>query len=57
MKKQKLLKLTKLTVANLGRVKGGLIGVCKCDIGLGDGEYNRDNLTAYTCHNPCVTEI
>jgi hypothetical protein len=61
MKKQKLLKLTKLTVANLDRVKGGT-DPCKCHEGLGDGVYNRDHPTLtcptlVTCQNPCEVPI
>jgi hypothetical protein len=40
----KKLKLTKLTVANLQRVKGG-IDLCKCDINQGNGAWNRDHPT------------
>jgi hypothetical protein len=56
MKKQKLLKLTKLTVSNLDRVKGGT-DPCKCHQGLGDGEYNMINHTVNTCQNPCAVQI
>jgi hypothetical protein len=56
MKKQKVLKLTKLTVSNLDRIKGGT-DPCKCHVGLGDGEYNMINLTLITCQNPCPVPI
>jgi hypothetical protein len=62
MKKQKLLKLTKLTISNLDRVKGGT-DPCKCHEGLGDGEANMINLTLVTCptmvtcQNPCEVPI
>jgi len=41
---EKKLKLTKLTVANLDRVKGG-IDHCACQVGVGDGVFNRDHPT------------
>lgn len=52
----KKLKLTKLTVANLDRVKGGR-PPCACDWLLQNGAYNRDHFTLWTCANPCVTII
>lgn len=36
----KKIKLTKLTVANLERAKGG-IDHCACNYGLGDNAYNQ----------------
>jgi hypothetical protein len=48
----KKLKLTKLTVANLDRVKGGSIE-CACQWTTGDGVYNMENITKVTCVNPC----
>lgn len=50
----KKLKLTKLTVANLDRVKAGKF-LCACDIQLGNGAFNRDHPTIQTCMNPCIS--
>lgn len=36
---KKKLKLTKLTVANLNRVKGGILE-CGCDVTTGDASFN-----------------
>jgi hypothetical protein len=40
----KKLKLTKLTIANLERIKGGELP-CVCHFTVGDGAFNRDNPT------------
>ncbi|NIM17781.1 MAG: hypothetical protein GTO45_37875 [Candidatus Aminicenantes bacterium] len=48
----KKLKLTKLTVANLDRVKGGT-KECACQWTTGDGVQNKENLTKVTCVRPC----
>ncbi|NIM15208.1 MAG: hypothetical protein GTO45_24855 [Candidatus Aminicenantes bacterium] len=48
----KKLKLTKLTVANLDRVKGGSIP-CACHWTVGDGVQIMENKTKVTCMNPC----
>ena len=42
----KKLKLTKLTIANLQRTKGGR-PKCPCDYLLTDGAYNRDYKTSW----------
>jgi len=42
----KKLKLTKLTVANLQRVKGGK-PPCDCDPYLTNGAWNRDRITSW----------
>ena len=47
-KEQKKLKLTKLTVANLERVKGG-DDPCACEWTIDNGAFNRDHTG-----NPCV---
>jgi hypothetical protein len=52
----KKLKLTKLTVANLDRVKGGSIE-CACHWTTGDGVHNMEILTKFTCKNPCPVPI
>lgn len=44
--KPKKLKLTKLTVANLQRVKGGR-PKCDCDPYLTNGAWNRDRITSW----------
>jgi hypothetical protein len=49
-KNKKRLKLTKLTVANLDRVKGGK--VCACELTVTDGAWNRDHTG-----NPCPSFI
>lgn len=47
MKKEtKKLKLTKLTIANLERTKGGR-PKCPCDAQVTDGEYVRDYITSW----------
>jgi hypothetical protein len=48
----KKLKLTKLTVANLDRVKGGITH-CACQWTTGDGVPNKLNLSNVTCVDPC----
>ena len=48
-KNKKKLKLTKLTVANLDRAKGGDIP-CACHWTVTDGAWNRD----HTRENPCA---
>ena len=40
----KKLKLTKLTIANLERIRGGELP-CVCHFTVGDGAFNRDNPT------------
>ncbi len=50
---KKKLKLTKLTVANLDRVKGG-IDYCACHVGMGDGAFNRDNPTLVKSVCVCI---
>ena len=47
-KNKKRLKLTKLTVANLDRVKGG-IDHCACDIGTNNGALNQLHPTVISC--------
>ncbi len=44
----KKLKLTKLTVANLDRVKGGR-PECACELTAGDGQFNYDHFTIISC--------
>jgi hypothetical protein len=52
----KKLKLTKLTVANLERAKGGkAIPYCACDVYLNDGSYNRDYRTSWLYQTFCCT--
>ena len=46
-KDEKRLKLTKLTVANLDRVKGGF-DYCACELTTNNGAFNRD----FTRQNP-----
>jgi hypothetical protein len=46
----KKLKLTKLTVANLDRLKGGT-DPCACQWTTGDGVNNM--MSKVTCVNPC----
>ncbi|MCP5053919.1 MAG: hypothetical protein GY940_42520 [bacterium] len=52
-KVKKKLKLTRLTVSNLERVKGG-IDQCRCQLGAGDGAFNRDNpqISVRVCEIP-----
>jgi len=50
----KKLKLTKLTVANLDRVKGGR-PPCACQWTTNDGAFNRDHVT-FTCF-PCPITV
>jgi hypothetical protein len=44
-REQKKLKLTKLTVVNLQRVKGGRPD-CACEWTVGNGQWNHDHWTA-----------
>lgn len=56
---KKKLKLTKLTVANLNRIKGGK-PKCYCDFVLNNGQYNQNYWTApirTLCIPTCVGEI
>lgn len=48
MNKNKKLKLTKLTVANLDRVKGGR-PPCACEWTAGNGQFNYDHVTIISC--------
>lgn len=48
----KKLKLTKLTVSNLERVKGGK-PYCICDFLMNDGAYNRDYIGSWLYHTFC----
>jgi hypothetical protein len=48
-KDKKKLKLTKLTVTNLDRLKGGDIPYCACEWTTDNGAYNQVN----TKQNPC----
>ena len=48
-KNKKRLKLTKLTISNLDRLKGGYF-LCACDVNLNNGAWNRDHhQTEETC--------
>lgn len=55
MNKNKKLKLTKLTIANLDRVKGGR-PPCACEWTAGDGEFNRDHFTIISCRVCPITD-
>jgi len=48
MNKKKKLKLTKLTISNLDRVKGGR-PPCACEWTAGNGQFNLENYTFISC--------